>query len=204
MSQMLRYRFVRTDYRGARRASPALFVLVLSLLLAGQGCSDDSSGGALTDPCLEFTASGPAVAGAVTTRLVDGSTCDLVTLELVATSIDDVWSLDTTVTFDPSLVAWVGNSTTGSVLGADGTAVAAFIEATASGELTVGISRVAADEGIDIDADGGVLLKLYFSLNTTVAGSGAFSMDDECLTTVGEPPPVIAGVSCSGGTFTVR
>lgn len=198
MSQSLRHPFTRPESRSA------LLVLVLFLLLVGQGCSDDSSGGVLTDPCLDFTAAGPAVAGAVTTRLGDESTCTLATLEIVATGIDDVWSLDTTVTFDPALVTWTGNSTTGSVLGADGAAVAAFIEATASGELTVGISRVAADEGIDIDADGGVLLTLYFALNTTVAGTGAFSMGDECLTTVGEPPPVIPGVDCSGGSFTVQ
>ena len=45
-----------------------LLVPVLALLLVSQGCSDDSTGGVLTDPCLDFTPDGTAVAGTVTTK----------------------------------------------------------------------------------------------------------------------------------------
>jgi len=207
MSLLLPFRFARSGSRRARRAvgRSALFGLVLVLLLAGQGCSnDDPTGGVLANPCLDFDPDGAAVAGAVTTRLSDDSTCTLVTVEIVATGINDVWSLDTTLTYDPSVVAWTGNSTVDSVLGADGTAVAALVDLTGTGELTIGISRVAADDGVDIGAEGGVLLELFFALNTTVAGDGVITLGDECLRTVGEPPPVIPGVTCSGGTFTVQ
>ena len=90
------------------------------------------------------------------------------------------------------------------VLESGGTLVAAAIQETAEGELTVGVSRVASDEGTDIDENGGLLVQLLFALSTTTAGSGSFTLDDDCLRTIGEETPIIPGVVCSGGTIEVR
>jgi hypothetical protein len=209
MSQWSGFRFARTGIErvGSPVGRSALVALIAVFLLVAPGCSDDETGGVLVDPCLDFTPESASVPGAVTTRLADESTCTLATLEIVATGIDDVWSLDTTVTYDPAVVAWTGNSIEGSVLGEDGTAVAAIIDATASGELTVGVSRVAADEGMDI-VDPGVLVRLFFTLNTTSADSGAVELGQNCLTTPDPQDPgghpVELAVNCSGGTLRVE
>lgn len=206
MSEWIRSCGVRKGFPGARGS--AVFALALALALTGQGCSDDSSGGTLVDPCLDFTGPAPA-SGSVTTRLGDDSTCLLATLEIVATGIDDVWALSTTVTFDPAVAAYGGYSITGSVLGSDGTALTPAVQLTDEGLVTVGVSRVAALEGIDIDENGGVLVQLFFALSSTVASSGSLTMGDECLQTVdplapGDPPEVIPGVTCSGGTLVIQ
>ena len=202
MSQLLRFRFLRQGSPGRRRAP--FFLPVLVLLLVSQGCSDDSTGGVLADPCLDYSPSGAAAAGTVTTRLADGSDCLQARVEIVATGVVDVWSLETTVTFDPSVVSWVGHSKADSILGSDGTAVAAIISETASGELTVGVTRTAADEGIDIGAEGGVLVELIFALYSSSTADGLLTLGEECLTTFGDPPQADPAVTCSGGTFTVR
>ena len=126
------------------------------------------------------------------------------TLEIVVAGVDDVWSLETTVTYDPAVVAWAGYSTEGSVLGSDGAVVAADVDLVNVGELAVGVSRVHEPTGIDIDASGGVLLELIFIPNTNAASSGLPRDGRRVPRTVGEPPEVIAGVDCSGGTTAIR
>jgi hypothetical protein len=119
------------------------FAVILALLLPVPGCSEDETGGVLVAPCLDFNPGTMPVSQTVTTRLSDDSSCNVAALEIVATGVDDVWALDTTVTFDTELVFWTGYSTSDSVLGADGAAVVAVVESTAAGELTVGVTRVA-------------------------------------------------------------
>lgn len=206
MSEPSRIRLQQPASRRARRRA-ALLALALALpWLGGQGCSGDDDGGVLEEVCLAFTAAEAPAPGIVTTRLRGDSTCTTAALEIVATGpgLDDVWSLDTTVTFDADVVSWTGSSTAGCVLGSDGSEVAANIALTDSGVLTVGVTRVLAATGIDIPEDGGILVTLFFSPNTDTADSGALALGGDCLRSDGEPPPVIPDVTCSGGTFVVR
>lgn len=204
MIQLPRPRCTRRPAREARRFAgrSALVILFAALSLVATGCDDDETA-VLNDPCLGFTSDASAAPGTVTTQLGDESNCLAATLEIVAAGFDDVYSLDTIVYYDPTMVAFEGHSIEGSVLASDGTALTAIATPTASGELTVGVSRVAAEDGVPIDASGGMLIKLLFSLNSTLAGSSDVTLDGNCLASSGEPPVTIPDVACYGGTFRV-
>ena len=195
----------RRPVRDARRLATrsALVILFAVLSLAAPGCDDDETA-VLSDPCLGFSSEASAASGTVTTQLGDDSNCLAATLEIVAAGFDDVYSLETIVYYDPTMVAFQGHSIEGSVLASDGAALTSIATPTASGELTVGVSRVAEEDGVSIDASGDMLIKLLFSLNTTVAGSSDVTLDGNCLASSGEPPVTIDGVDCSGGTFRVE
>jgi len=205
MSEPNRFRAVPADSRRALRRT-ALLALILALpWLGGPGCGGDGDGGVVQDACLEFTGAQPS--GAVFTRIVDDSACAVATLEIVAAGLDDVYALSTYLTYDETIVRYAGSSTTDSILGQDGVDVVAQISVTDAGVLTVGVSRFDTDTGINIDANGGVLVRLYFALNTSEASSGALDLEDQCVLNSGdelnEPAP-IPGVVCSGGTLVVR
>jgi len=175
--------------------------------LVGPGCGGDGDSGVLEDVCLEFTAASSSASGNVITRAGDDSSCSLAVLEVVATSIDDVWALSTSVTYDETLVTFDGYSTANSILAQDGAAVAASIEITDAGLLTVGVSRLDAEAGVNIGAEGGVLVELFFTPYSTTAASGALGLEDDCLLDSGgvdSGPAPIAGVNCYGGTLFVR
>lgn len=206
MSEPIRFRSVNPATRRPRRAA-FLAPAVTLLLLVGQGCGGDGGSGVSENACIEFTAASSSASGNVITRASADSTCSLLVLEVVATGIDDVWALSTSVSYDSTIAAFDGWSTDGSILAQGGAQVVTNIGVTDTGLLTVGVSRVDAESGVDIDAGGGVLVELRFAPLSSTTGSGALGLSDECLLdsgTVDTGPAPIPGVSCYGGTLVVR
>jgi hypothetical protein len=171
--------------------------IIATLLLVAPGCSDDAP--TSTELCIEFdTAQAPAP-GTVSSRLGDDSVCQEVVVEIVATDITDVFGFATTIEYDPEVAAYSGRSTIGSALGTD---LLVDIEEDPFGTLTVGVTRVAAT-GVDITGTE-VLIELFFEIWAVESDSGPLTLGDNCLVDSGPPPEIINGVTCSGGTLTVR
>lgn len=175
-------------------------ILLAGLLLLAPACNDDPV--ATTELCIEFTAASQANAGAVTSRLGAESVCVAATIEIIATDIDDLFSFESLVTYDPEVVSFAGWSTVNSVLESDGADVAVLLQEQVLGELLIGVTRV-SDVGISFD-DTQVVIELFFTLWAAAADSGAITVEEPCLLSNGEPPVPMNAVACSGGTIAVR
>jgi hypothetical protein len=178
----------------------ARLALIAGLLLFAPACSDDPV--ATGELCIEFNAADRPEADTVTSRLGDGAACAAVTIEIVATDVDDIFAFDSLVTYDPSVVSFAGYSAVGSVLEKDGADVAVVVQELQLGELTIGASRVSETS---VDAVGTeLLLQLFFTQWTAQADSGTITLEEPCLLGNGTPPPAKQDVACSGGTIRVR
>ena len=124
------------------------------------------------------------------------------TIEIVATDINDLFAFESVVTYDPAVVSFAGYSTVDSVLESGGADVAVVVQELALGELTIGATRV-SDVGVSFD-DTQLVIELFFTQWAQQAESGAISLDEPCLLSNGEPPIPMNGVACSGGTIAVR
>lgn len=171
------------------------------LLVLGLACSED-------DPvtpeelCIEFASAQPPGNGRVVSRLGADSVCAQAVVEIVATGINDVFALETVLTYDSDVASFVGFSTSNSFLASDGSDVAAVIDELVAGEITIGLSRVAAT-GVNI-TDTQPLLELFFVVDSTSSDTGDLALDNECLLGSEQPPQPKPGLTCSGGTLIVQ
>ena len=176
-------------------------LLLATVLVAGPACDeDDTTGGSVV--CVEFRPEQEPTSGAVTALMGSASTCELVLVELVVTDVDDVFGLQTTITYDTSVARLSGWSTTDSVLRSDDAEVASVVREVSSGTIELGITRVLED-GIDVTGTG-TLIELFFLINRGTEGSGSFDVEQECLWGSQDPPQSKPDVACSGGTLIVR
>jgi hypothetical protein len=188
------------NWKRIRRLGCCL-VVACGVALSG-ACSDDDAG--VPDAvCVEFAPAEAPEAGMVTARAASESTCDVAVVEIVATDIDDVFSIETDVLYDNVAVRYLGFDAEGSVLGADGVEVVPIVSEVEDGRITLGIAR-RSSTGIDVSGTR-LLVKLFF-LNNPVAGTtGSLTLTDECLRGSEEPPDdVKPGLTCAGGTFTIN
>jgi len=183
-----------------RRLSGCL-VLACGVALSG-ACGEDDAG--IPDPvCVEFTPAAAPEAGKVVTRAATESTCDVAVVEIVATDIDDVFSIETDVLYDNIAVRYIGFNLEDSFLGADGVEIVPIVSEVEQGRITLGIAR-RASTGVDVSGTQS-LVKLFF-LNNLVAGTtGSLTLTDECLRGSEEPPDDLKpGLICADGTFAIN
>jgi len=175
----------------------AAVVLAVGLLTGlSPACSggDDGGGGTSTTPCLSYEST--AVPGAITVTTEDGEptddVCDILFVDLKVHEVDDLFGANFVVTYPSSVVAF--NSATGldSILASGNTAVDVEARVTAAGEVSIGISRIGANSGVDVDAatypDGAKLIRLVF-VRAGSSGSGGLDFTTAILLDSGNPPP---------------
>jgi hypothetical protein len=184
-----------------RRAILAALLLIGTL--PGAGCGGDNSPSPIDEVCVEFAPDQAPAAGTLTPVLVEGSTCETIFVDLLATDVNDVFGLDTVLSYDSELVRFRGWSNAGSYLRNDGAELATLINENAIGEITIGMSRVLVQTGVDI-AGPETLLRLEFDIATGTAQTGDVELRADCLLDSQDPPQSIQGVTCVGGTLTVR
>jgi hypothetical protein len=171
------------------------------VLVSGSACDEgDPGGGSVV--CVEFTADQAPTSGEVTALMSDETTCEAVIVELVVTDVNDVFGLQTMITYDTSIAQFAGWDSTNSVLRADGSEVASVVREIAAGELEVGVTRVLGD-GIDVTGSAKIL-EVVFLINRNTEGAGSFTLEQECLWGSEDPPEPKLDVACSGGRLVVR
>jgi hypothetical protein len=179
-----------------------LAFLLLAGTLPGPGCGGDDPPAPPAEVCVEFAPDQAPAAGTLTPVMVEDSTCERIFVDLVVTGVDDVFGLDTVLTYDSTVVRFRGWSSAESLLREGGAEVATLVNENVTGEITVGMARV-ADTGVDVDATA-TLIQLQFDIARGTAASGDVSMSADCLLGSEDPPQPRPGVSCVGGTVTTR
>lgn len=188
--------------RSRRGRRPAAALLLPAVLLLGQACGGGGGGGGASQLCIDFTPARAAESGTVSSQLSEDSSCQLAEIEIVATDIDDVFAFKSVVDYDPDVAVFLGFSLVGSALESDGGDVTVVVEEETFGELTIGATRIASTDGVNISGTQ-VLIKLAFARFAVAGSSGAFELDSQCLLSGGTPPTVLSN-TCTGGTLVAR
>jgi len=141
-------------------------------------------------------ASPPDGSVAMALGLVSGN---LVTIEVNVTGVNDVFSADFDVTFDPQQADFV-NWSAGTLLETGGNSPSYFLTATQPGTITVGATRTGGSSGgVDVGASQ-TLIHLMFRV--TEVGSSAVAFQQAALLDARDLPQPIPGLSWYGGTLT--
>ncbi len=178
-----------------------LAVAVLSVLPSA-GCGSSGGGGVVT-PAITLTYAPVAGTGltTVTTASGAGSTVNIAVVEVFVTGVLDVLTASFTLNFDPASVAFLDFDTVGSHLGSDGTTIQPIVQQTQSGELTVGLTRLAAT-GIDFNTTQ-LLIRIRFS-RAAPSGTSTLTFGNNLLLDAMAPPQSIPGVQWFGGGFQIN
>jgi len=198
---------IQLPRHGTRRPASLRRLILAALLVAGAmpglGCGGDDPPAPISDVCVEFAPNQAPAAGTLTPVMVEDSTCEKIFIDLIATGVDDVFSMDTVLTYDSTVVRFRGWSNSNSFLRSDGAQVATLINENAIGEITIGTSRVLVDTGVDI-VGSETLLRLEFDIGRDTSATGDVALRQDCLLGSEDPPQPRPGVTCVGGTLTVR
>jgi hypothetical protein len=178
-----------------------LAVAVLSVFPSA-GCGSSGGGGVVT-PALTLTYAPVAGTGltTVTTASGAGSTVNIAVVEVFVTGVLDVLTASFTLNFDPASVAFLDFDTVGSHLGSDGTTIQPIVQQTQSGELTVGLTRLAAT-GIDFNGTQ-LLIRIRFA-RAASSGTSTLVFGNNDLLDSMAPPQSITGVQWFGGSFQIN
>lgn len=178
--------------------------LALSLVLGAVfACGGSKGGGGVTQSgCLAFSSGGSPAPGTVTARSGSGSSCDLQRIEVRVTGVSDLFAASFTVVYDPAVVTYRGHSLDGSVL-AEGGARVEVLTRTERGRVTLGLSRVATDSGVDVTA-AATLVVLSFARVAIDAVSCPLYFEDAALLGDETPPVAKSGIEWFGGVFRVE
>jgi hypothetical protein len=173
-----------------------LFTLALSVITVGCNNCDSC--------CIRFASSTPPAPGTVACVQAGESTCELLGVDLIITDVDDLFTVEFTLQFDPAVVNYEGVSTDGSLLGSDGTQITT-LENVQPGEVSITVTRLGAGFG-GIDATGQQLLaRIYFS-KLAEEGTSTLFFADTLMFALPEGqlfPVLIQGVDWSGGTMLI-
>jgi len=198
----------KTGGAGWREFAQLAAVVMAVGLLTGlsPACSggDNGGGGTSTTPCVQFE--GSAVPGAITVIAVDGEPdddqCNFLFVDLMVHDVDDLFAANFVVTYPSSVVGFTSASGLDSVLASGNTAVDVEARVTGAGEVTVGITRVGSDTGVNVapDGTGKKLIRLLF-IRTGSSGSGDLAFTTGQLIDSSEPPVEIPNSEWFGGTI---
>ncbi len=203
-----------------RLRGPALILLTALILPAVviSGCSRDP-----TDPpdCLSFAPAQAPAAGRVAPQVDPSSTCDTLVLNMMVTSVTDLFGGGALVEFPTNLMNYAGISAAGSTLAQNGVAVEVAgtrpcpdgadewcrAPGTTTGEVAVGISRFAgAAPGVNVGVAPQRLLQLRFTRGTG-RGTTALSFPSDTKLFNSQLPPddvILPAPVWFGGTVTVN
>lgn len=180
----------------------AVTAIALAAIL-GHGCGNgDSSPGSIVPPdtCVEFTPAAASAPGTVAAQKNASSSCGAVGVDLVVTDVADIFAIEVTVAYDPAVVTYEGVSTSGSLLGSDGTSLE-VLDGGQSGLIAVSISRFGVVSGVD--AVGSQTLATLLFSRPGDAGVTGLSFSAAALYD-GDAPPQPIPVQWFGGGFTVE
>lgn len=174
---------------------PTIGVMLLAACSGGGG--GGSSGPTAPTPGIRYTSSGSTAADSIVLAEGAGSTATTLRLEVRAQQVTDLFGVGFDVVY-PTNVLSFASATEGPFLG--GTSTSFQITETTPGRLVVGVTRLGTAGGV---SGSGVLVNLVFGTRG-VAGSGAFSFDENRAFTVGRSvAEEIPGVVWVGGSVTV-
>ena len=152
--------------------------------------------------CIRFASATLPAPGAVACVEGAGATCELLAVDLIISDIDDIFTAEFTILFDPAIANYEGASSEGSILESDGTQLT-MLANEQPGEITILISRLgAAFGGIDVVGEQ-FLARLYFS-KVADSGSSTLLFETARLFSSQFPPEIIPDVDWSGGTLLIR
>jgi hypothetical protein len=185
----------------------AAVVLAVAVLagFAPACSSDDGGGGTNTIACLQYESSGVPGALTVTTPDVapNDNQCNFLYVDLMVNGVQDLFAANFVVTYPNNVVGFSAADGLGSVLADDNTAVQVIPRVTNAGEVTIAITRLGAETGIDVldDGVGKLLIRLVF-IRAASSGSGNLEFTTGELLNSGDPEPdEIPNSVWTGGTI---
>lgn len=201
-------RFARRHGAARRRAdrrpaAAAGLLLALALVVPVLSCGG-SSVGAVAPPgaCLDFSPAADPASGTVVASEGSITTCDRLALDLIITDVDDLFTADFRLSFDPTVLRYSSYSDSGSVLGSDGAGVTVFSNEQ-NGSIDLTITRMGASlDGIDV-VGSQLLIRVNF-VREADSGVSPLSFSNQRLWNSSWPLELIPGVAWSGGTVTIR
>jgi len=174
---------------------PALLAL-LALTFFSPACNN------CDNCCIRFSSATLPALGTVACVKGAGATCELLAVDLIITDVDDIFTAEFTILFDPAIANYEGTSSEGSILESDGTQLT-MLANERPGEITILISRLGGVFG-DIDAVGEQFLaRMYFS-KAADNGSSTLVFGTARLFSSQFPPEIIPDIEWSGGTLLIR
>jgi len=147
-------------------------------------------------PCLEFVPDAFASPATVVAQKGDGSTCDLLEIDLVITDVSDIHTVSFAIQLPAGIVGYHSFSETGSILKSDGATV--IVQEGPGPSLA--IARL-AQTGVDADGPGH-LVKLLLSREAT-SGTGSLTFSEARVFNSQTPPQLQSGIQWSGGTVNI-
>ena len=183
-------------------ATPTLICLVVAVSCGGGGAAESpipEDPGGTTTLAAGFTPEQDSPGDGTVAMALGGASGNLVTIEVNVTGVDDVFSADFDVTFDPDRAEFV-NWSDGTLLESGGASTDYFLTATQPGSIIVGATRTGgASGGVEVGSSQ-TLIHLVFRVTETGASTVAFQGGD-LLDSQNLPQP-IPGLSWHGGTLT--
>jgi len=183
-------------------ASLAAVCLGVAVSCGGGGTSESpvpGDPGGSTNLAGSFTPTQADPGDGTVAMALDGASGDLVTVAVNVTGVNDVFSADFEVTYDPQQAEFI-NWSAGTLLETGGNAPSYFLTATQAGLLTVGATRTGGGSGgVDVGASQ-TLIHLLFRVREP--GASDLGFQRASLLDAQDPPQPIAGLSWYGGTLT--
>lgn len=177
------------------------FLLFLAVS-ACSSCGGGGGGGTIPSTCIAFLAGAAPAPSTAVARQAAGSVCGTVIVEIVITDVTDVFAVDFTVSFDPSVARYDGHSLSGSRLTSDG-AIPQVLESIQPGLVTLSISRFNPSTGIDFSGTQTVV-KLIFSMPVGAgAASGNLIFSNTKVLGSETPPVEKPNIQWFGGTLRI-
>jgi hypothetical protein len=125
----------------------------------------------------------------------------VVGVAVTVTGVDDLFSADFDVTYDPQQADFV-NWSAGTLLETGGNAPSYMLTATQPGVVTVGATRTGGGSGgVDV---GTTQTLIYLVFQVKEPGSSALGFQRASLLDAQDPPQSIPGLSWFGGTLTAN
>jgi hypothetical protein len=137
--------------------------------------------------------------GADSIAMADGGVSGpVVSIRVNVTEVDDLFTADFGVSFDPALVEFVSWSP-GLVLESDGNRPSYLIGTSQPGLINVGASRTGgAAGGVDVGGTGTLIILTF---RARAAGASTIAFEGASLLDAQAPPQTISGLSWHGGTL---
>ncbi len=179
---------------------------LLALALAAPGCG---GGDGAPSICVAFLAGATPAPSTAVAQPASGSVCDIVVVEIVLTDVSDVFTVDFTVSFDPSVARYEGYSLAGSRLTSDAAEVEQLEMRVPpppeeARQVILGLTRVNPSTGIDFTGTQTVVRLLFRKALASGTGSSPLTFSDTKVLGSEEPPQEKPGITWSGGTFQVQ
>jgi hypothetical protein len=181
-----------------------MFLALLPLLPVLSCGGNSSPANTVTPPsaCLEFAPAADPAPGTVVAREGGATTCDRLAVDLIIADVDDLFTVDFKLSFDPDVLRYTGYDETNSVLASDGEPVT-VIDNEQDGVISFTITRFGALLG-GIDVSGSQFLVRINFAREVDAGVSPLSFSNERLWNSAFPLEQIQGVEWHGGTVTIR